>query len=87
MSDVRTINFGYGNFAKARSINYLNKVKKNPRIAMCWQCLDLQEGGYVVNYAYKKYAEIELCSSEVSRQTAQTGNRISSSQRATLLKN
>ena len=54
MSDVRTINFGTKDFAKARAINYLNKVKKNPRIAMCWMCLDLQLNGYVVNYAYKR---------------------------------
>lgn len=54
MSDVRTINFGVKDFAKARAINYFNKVKKNPRIAICWMCLDLQEHGYVVNYAYKE---------------------------------
>ena len=51
---IKTVNFGYGNFAKARSINYFNKVKENPKIAMCWRCFDLQEHGYVVKYAYKK---------------------------------
>ena len=53
MSDMKTINFGYGNIAKARSINYFNKVKANPKIGICWRCLDLQEGGYVVCYAYR----------------------------------
>lgn len=54
MSDVRTINFGTKDFAKAKAINYLNKVKKNPQITICWMCLDLQLKGYVVNYAYKR---------------------------------
>ena len=53
MASVRTINFGLDNFAKARAHKYANKVKRNPKIAVCLACLNLQEHGWVVKYSYK----------------------------------
>lgn len=46
---MKTINFGHN---KNAMINYFNKVKKNPKIKFCFCGLNLQAGGYVVEYCY-----------------------------------
>lgn len=51
---MRTIKFGIGKEAEQKMNRYYAKVVRNPKIALCWKCLDLQLHSYVVNYTYKR---------------------------------